>query len=65
MSKAKETIKPELTYQQELQRYAVNKLKALAVEIKNRNGESVDSGEASSWVIRKEIYVELLHESKR
>ena len=65
MSKEKQQAVPELSRQDKLQHYAVNKLKALALEIEKRNGEGVDSSESTSWTIRKEIYNELLYESHR
>lgn len=64
MSKAKQAV-PELSRQEKLQHYAINKLKALALEIEKRDGQGVDSSETASWVIRKEVYTELLHESRR
>lgn len=65
MSKTKQQAVPELSRQEKLKRYAVNKLKALALEIEKHDPSPVDPNETASWVVRKEIFTELLHESSR
>lgn len=49
------------TDSEKLQRYAVKQLKLLAQEISEKPN---DPNLAASWAIRKEIYTELLHESR-